>query len=156
MKGKLSRILGLVLLTSAFSVVSVRPASADFWASWFWGGASGTPECMFAGTNIITGVTPDKHNATSANACETDFDVKVSEVLKNSSDNDIASCTRIYASNYRQCNLQHATDGGAGEYWWWRTFIHDNAGGEWWIPATAKDTRMNGVTVLISLMRQDE
>lgn len=124
MKTRLVRLLALsVIFLGAFSVARATAASADYWGGWKWAGAS-NGDCLFAGTSIITGQNPDRHNVASANSCHTSNKVKVQEFEKNSGGSTIISCITLFDYNWRGCSIQNAT--GSGDYWEWNAFIIQN------------------------------
>lgn len=122
MKTKLVRLLALcALLTAAFYVVGVAPASADYYAGYKWPGSSGPPDCLFSGAGIITTQSPNRHNAAAANSCHSTFNVKILLYENNSSGGRIITCDTTFEFNFRECSIQNAT--GSGDYWVWRASI---------------------------------
>ncbi len=127
MKSLPIRILALsVLFLGAFLTARATAASADFWGGYKWAGSGGPPDCLFAGVGIITGVSPDRHNAAAANSCHTTFSVKVQHYEKRSDGTNIISCVTLFNNNFSRCSIQNST--GPTDYWEWIASIKASDG----------------------------
>jgi hypothetical protein len=118
MRSHFVRILLTSLFVGAILLSDFTPASADEWGAWK---ESGSSECVFAGTNLITADTPNKHNIAVANSCEIDYIVSVEEIHHDSAGRDIDVCNKNSYFNYSECPIQASTL--TGDYWTWDVTI---------------------------------
>lgn len=97
-------LIVLALALGAMVAVSPLPASADVQGAY-----DGATLCQYVGTNLITGDSPDKHGASGANSCETNYTIKVVQDHYDSAGRVIDECSAGYSTNYAQCSLQKTT-----------------------------------------------
>jgi len=128
-----SRLIVMLVLFAALSLVFAVSASADVhgaYASPF----TGYPgECLFAGTNILTSSSPDKHNVAGSNSCATNQNVAANLGHFDSAGRLIDSCDFYFnnwGTNYFQCPLQRSNL--SGDYWSWGAAFVDNQGNTQW------------------------
>lgn len=103
--------------------MGVGSASADYWASWYWGGSSPDfpAECLVVGTNILTGGSPYKHQFSDSNSCEATESIEA-VLIEYTSDGDVYQyCNTGDHDNYAQCAITESTP--TGYYWAWTASI---------------------------------
>lgn len=112
------RVLLVILFAGAAIAIGNGSASADEWGAWK---NSGSSECLFAGTNIITTDSPNLHNVAASNSCATNYSVDVLLKHYDSDGRVLNSCDASFHTNYAQCSLQAETL--SGDYWTWEVEI---------------------------------
>lgn len=129
---KLARSVALKL--ASFCLVSMIVASpafaSDHWGGWRYLGASGTGDCLYAGTRIYTSATPDIHTLSAANSCTRTYTMSVVAILYGDGFSVIGRCEN-YGDNYAQCPVQKATPSDG--FWYWQADLADTAGNIWYI-----------------------
>ena len=125
----LTRLLGVTILAASFMFAGAQSASADYYGGWRWPGTVSYPQsCLDAGTNILTYLTPNKHNVAASNSCKTDLSVKMVLDIYASDGTLLDSCPAGPSTNYAQCGLADVT--GSGDYWFWSVSIF--SGTKWY------------------------
>jgi hypothetical protein len=122
-------VAGFVRKVSVFMVAVLLPflfvpaAEADYTAAWSSPTGTFPSECLAAGSNILTGPQPNKHNIAAGNACQDAEQVSATlwHYDSNGRIEDVCNGNLSTAANYYQCGLQKSTL--SGDYWEWEVTI---------------------------------
>lgn len=125
--GSMRTLIATVLALSCV-ILGNSPAFADYHGTYRTNGFTATtPQCMTAGVNIVESQTPDRHNASVADSCDTQYEMVVL-LVEFASDGTVSHyCIQSNPdSDYAQCGIQESTSGG--QYWAWTDELIESDG----------------------------